>query len=72
MRTRKTPPPRTHTKREREMERKREGPTRFVCWMRVTELKIVGERERERESRRPGEGEVAFYASKTDINHVSI
>jgi hypothetical protein len=29
-------------------------------------------RERERESRSPGEGEVAFYASKTDINHVSI
>ena len=44
--------------------------------MRATELKIVGERERERErereSRSPGEGEVAFYASKTDINHVSI
>ena len=30
-------------------------------------------RERERrENRSPGEGEVAFYASKTDINHVSI
>ena len=27
---------------------------------------------RERENRSPGEGEVAFYASKTDINHVSI
>jgi len=27
---------------------------------------------RERESKSPGEGEVAFYASKTDINHVSI
>ena len=44
--------------------------------MRAIELKIVGkrerERERERESRSPGEGEVAFYASKTDINHVSI
>ena len=52
----------------------REGPTRFVCWMRATELKIVSEteRDRERESRSPGEGEVAFYASKTDINHVSI
>jgi len=73
MRTRKTPP---HTHKEREMERKGEGPTRFVCWMRATELKIVGERERERErereNRSPGEGEVAFYASKTDINHVSI
>ena len=52
------------------MEREGEGPTRFVCWMRATELKIVSERERE--SRSPGEGEVAFYASKTDINHVSI
>ena len=42
--------------------------------MRARELKIVGEREREREreSRSPEEGEVAFYASKTDINHVSI
>ena len=69
MRTRKTPPP-THThKRERDGEKER-GPTRFVCWMRATELKIVGERERE--IRSPGEGEVAFYASKTDINHVSI
>ena len=76
MRTRKTPPTHTHTKREREMERKGEGPTRFLCRMGATELKIVGERERERErereSRSPGEGEVAFYASKTDINHVSI
>ena len=40
--------------------------------MRATELKIVDESERERENRSPGEGEVAFYASKTDINHVSI
>jgi len=40
--------------------------------MRATELKIVGESERERENRSPGEEEVAFYASKTDINHVSI
>ena len=48
MRTRKTPPPCTHTKRERDGEKVR-GPTRFVCWMRATELKIVGERERERE-----------------------
>ena len=52
------------------MEGEGEGPTRFVCWMRVIELKIVDEREIE--SRIPGEGEVAFYASKTDINHVSI
>ena len=28
------------------MERKGEGPTRILCWMRATELKIVGERER--------------------------
>ena len=34
--------------REREREREGEGPTRFVCWTRATELKIVGERERER------------------------
>ena len=40
--------------------------------MHAMELKIVRERERERESRSPGEGDVAFYASKTDINHVSI
>ena len=44
----KDPPPRTHTKRERDGEKER-GPTRFVCCMRATELKIVGERERERE-----------------------
>ena len=54
------------------MERKGEGPTRILCWMRTTQLKIVGERERETENRSPGEGKVAFYASKTDINHVSI
>ena len=36
----------------------------------ATELKIVGERVRVREieNRSPGEGEVAFCASKTDIN----
>ena len=33
---------------EKEMERKGEGPTRILCWMRATELKIVGERERQR------------------------
>ena len=49
MRTRKTPHTHTHTKREREREREGEGSTRFVCWIRATELKIVGERERERE-----------------------
>ena len=55
---------------ENACDRKGEGPTRFLCRMRATELKIVGERERE--SRSPGEGEVPFYASKTDRNHVSI
>ena len=54
------------------MERKGEGPTRFFCRMRATELKIVGKRESVRERMSLGEGEVAFYASKTDINHVSI
>ena len=44
MRTRKTPP-HTHKERERDGEKER-GPTRFVCWMHATELKIVGERER--------------------------
>ena len=34
--------------RERDGEKER-GPSRFVCWMHVTELKIVGERVRERE-----------------------
>ena len=73
MRTRKTPP-HTEREREREIEREGEGPTRFLCRMHAKELKIVGERvrERERENRSPGEREVAFYASKTDINHVSI
>ena len=44
------------------MEREGEGPTWFVCGMRAIELKIVGERKRE--SRSPGEVEIAFYASK--------
>jgi hypothetical protein len=58
MRTRKTPP--THKEIERDMERKGEGPTRFLCRMRATELKIVGERERERDNRSPGEGRSRF------------
>ena len=33
------------------MERKGEGPTRFLRRMRATELKIVGEREREERER---------------------
>ena len=37
------PPP--HTKIEREMERKGERPTTFVCRMGATDVKIVGERE---------------------------
>ena len=53
MRTRKIPP---HTEREREGE----GPTRFLCPMRASELKIVGERERKRENRSPGEGGSRF------------
>ena len=65
MRTRKTPPTHTHTEREGGR-----GTNKVCVWMHAIELKIVGERERE--SRSPGEGEVAFYASKTDINHVSI
>ena len=53
MRTRKTPP--MHTHKEREIDGGKEiGPTRFVCWMRAIELKIVGEREREQESGRGG------------------
>ena len=44
MRTRNTLP-NAHTQRERDGEKERE-PTRFVCWMRATEFKIVGERER--------------------------
>ena len=40
--------------------------------MRATELKVVVRERGERESRSPEEGEVAFYASKTGINHVSI
>ena len=51
MRTRKTPPPRTQTKRERER-----GPTRFVGWMCATELKIVGERVREKREREQESG----------------
>ena len=62
-----------HTERERERWRERER-TNKVCVLdacdRIEDCRR--ERERERESRSPGEGEVAFYASKTDINHVSI
>ena len=65
MRTRKTPP--THTHKERDGEKGR-GTNKVCVWMCAIELKIVGERE----SRSPGEAEVAFYASKTDKNHVSI
>ena len=36
------------------MERKGEGQTRFLCRMRATELKIVGERVSERERERTG------------------
>ena len=37
---------------------------------RIEDCRREGETERENMS--PGEGEVAFYASKTGINHVSI
>ena len=71
MRTRKTLP-RTHTK-ERERWRERERINK-VCVLdacdRIEDFRRA--REREREYRSPGEGEVVFYASKTDINHVSI
>ena len=72
MRTRKSPP---HTQREREKEREGGGRgTNKVCVLDVCD-KIEDcrrERARERESRSPGEGEVPFYVSKTNINHVSI
>ena len=69
MRTRKTPP---HTKRERDGEKGRGTNKVFVsdACDRIEDCRR--ESERERENRSPGEGEVAFYASKTDINHVSI
>ena len=78
MGTRKTPPPPTHTKRERERERdgeKGRGTNKvFVsdACDRIEDCRRERVRERERENKSPGEGEVAFYASKTDINHVSI
>ena len=71
MRTRKTPSP-THTNRERDGEKGRGTNKVFVsdACDRIEDFRRA--REREREYRSPGEGEVAFYASKTDINHVSI
>ena len=69
MRTRKTTP-HTHTKRERYGEKGRGTNKVFVsdACDRIEDCR----RERERENRSPGEGKVVFYASKTDINHVSI
>ena len=73
MGTRKTTPPHTHKESERERYGgKGRGTNKVFVSERATELKIVGEGVRERENRSPGEGEVVFYASKTDINHVSI
>ena len=71
MRTRKTPP-HTHTKRERDGEKGRGTNKVFVsdACDRIEDCRR--ERERERESRGTGEEEVAFYASKADISHVSI
>ena len=72
MQTRKTPP--THTQRERERDGEKGRGTNKVCVLDpcniIEDCRRV--RERERESKSPGEGEVTFYASKTDINHVSI
>ena len=66
MRTRKTPP----TQRERERGR---GTNKvFVSDVCDRIEDCQRDSERERENRSPGEGDVAFYASKTDINHVSI
>ena len=63
MRTRKTP---QHTQRERDGEKGRGTNKVFVsdACDRIEDCR--------RQNRSPGEGEVAFYASKTDINHVSI
>ena len=57
-------PPHTHTHKERDRERGR-GTDKVCVWMRAIELKIVSERE-------SGRGGGRVYASKTDINHVSI
>ena len=70
MRTRKTPHTHEERERERERERGRERDQQGLC-VGCVRQDCRRERERERESRSPGEGEVAFYASKTDINHVS-
>ena len=67
MRSRKTPP---HTQREREKGRGTNKVFVSDACDRIEDCRR--ESERERENRSPGEGEVAFYASKTDINHVSI
>ena len=72
MRTRKTPPTHTHKERERDGEKGRGTKKIFVsdACDRIEDCRR--ESERERESRSPGEGEVTFYASETDINHVLI
>ena len=67
MRTRKTPP-HTHKERERDGEKGRGMNKVFVS----DACDRIEDCRQERESRSPREGEVAFYASKTDINHVSI
>ena len=71
MQTRKTPP---HTHKERERERERDGEKgRGTNKVFVSDAcDRIEDCRRERENRSPGEGEDAFYASKTDINHVSI
>ena len=73
MRTRKTTP-HTHKERERDGEKGRGTNKVFVsdACDRIEDCRRESECESERENRSPGEAEVAFYASKTDINHVSI
>ena len=72
MRTRKTPPTHTHEERERERDGGKGRGTNKVFVSDACDRIEDCRRERERENRSPGEGEAAFYASKTDINHVSI
>ena len=69
MRTRKTPP-HTHTHKERERGGREGGRgTNKVCVLDACDRIEDCRREREQES---GRGGGRVYASKTDINHVSI
>ena len=72
------PPPHSQRERERKEDREREKDgeegrgTNKVFVSDVCDRIEDCPRERETEYRSPGEGEGEFYASKTDINHVSI